>query len=57
VQREAEALEKAGLAGDETETGRYTDQLKSSLESGIAWLKDWNAEQVQASPDGLKNAG
>jgi CheY-like chemotaxis protein/HPt (histidine-containing phosphotransfer) domain-containing protein len=57
VQYQAEALEKAGLAEDMIETTRYTDQLKGSLETGIARLRKWTADLPLASSDGMKNAG
>jgi signal transduction histidine kinase/DNA-binding response OmpR family regulator len=57
VRRQAEALEKAGLAGDEAETRRYTDQLKWSLESGTAWLRTWSGTGAVSEATGMKNAG
>lgn len=57
VRQQAEALEKAGLAGDMMETTRYTDQLKQSLEAGIARLRKWKADLPLTTSDGLKNAG
>lgn len=56
VRRQAEALEKAGLAGDEAETRRYTDQLKWSLESGTAWLRAWSGNLAPAESAGMNNA-
>lgn len=58
VNRLAVQLEQAGLAGDAEATNRYTDELKLSLESGIAWLRGRGVELKQGmSSAELKNAG
>ena len=57
VQRVALELEQAGLAGDVVLTNRYSDALKLSLESGIAWLRGRSVELKQDMAAGPKNAG
>lgn len=56
VNREAIELEKAGLAGDVAGTKHYTDALKQSLMTGIAWLQD-RKNGLASPPTELKNAG
>lgn len=57
VQRLAQTLEQAGLAGDADATNGYTEALKLALESGTAWLRGQTAELRQGMTAGLNNAG
>ncbi len=57
VQRLAQGLEEAGLAGDADTVNEYTAALKRALESGVAWLRGRTMELQQSMAAGLKNAG
>lgn len=57
LRRLAVELEQAGLAGDAAQTNRYTEAIKLSLESAVAWLRGRSMELKQDMAAGLKNAG
>jgi signal transduction histidine kinase/CheY-like chemotaxis protein/HPt (histidine-containing phosphotransfer) domain-containing protein len=57
IQRLAQTLEQAGVAGDIDGINRYADALKLVVDSGVAWLRGRAMEMKQGMVAGLKDAG